>query len=125
MGGILYHNRAAPAKGNAKKPLDRFNQPMVHFPPSAHTGRTQKKKNEKENEMANMLSVYKRKVSLALKIETIARLDARAKIDGSTRNEVAEYILSSACAKIKLSQKEQQRIVDEIERNKKARRSGK
>lgn len=98
---------------------------MVHFPPSARIGRTQKKKNEKENEMANMLSVYKRKVSLALKIETIARLDARAKIDGSTRNEVAEYILSSACAKIKLSQKEQQRIVDEIERNKKARRSGK
>ena len=47
-----------------------------------------------------MLSIYKRKVSLALKIETIARMDARAKADGSTRNEVAEYILASALAKV-------------------------
>ncbi len=72
--------------------------------------------------MSNMLSIYKRKVSLALKIETIARMDAKAKADGSTRNEVAEYILASALAKIRLSQDEQARIVAEIEANRKTRK---
>jgi hypothetical protein len=72
--------------------------------------------------MSNMLSIYKRKVSLALKIETIARMDARAKADGSTRNEVAEYILASALAKVKLTQAEQARIAAEIEANKKTRK---
>jgi len=72
--------------------------------------------------MANMLSIYKRKVSLALKIETIARIDARAKADGSTRNEVAEYVLSSALAKVKLTQSEEERIKAEIEANRQKRK---
>lgn len=72
--------------------------------------------------MANMLNVYKRKVSLALKIDTIARLDAKAKADGSTRNGVAEYILSSALSKIKLSDAAQAGVVAEIESNRKKRR---
>lgn len=72
--------------------------------------------------MSNMLSIYKRKVSLALKIETIARMDAKAKADGSTRNEVAEYILASALARIRLTTEEQARIAAEIEANRKTRK---
>jgi len=72
--------------------------------------------------MANMLSVYKRKVSLALKIETIARMDAKAEADGSTRNEVAEYIIASALSKIRLSADAQAKVKAEIEANKKARK---
>ena len=65
--------------------------------------------------MANMLSVYKRKVSLALKIETIARMDAKAEADGSTRN-------ASALSKIRLSADAQAKVKAEIEANKKARK---
>lgn len=72
--------------------------------------------------MSNMLSIYKRKVSLALKIETIARLDAKAKADDSTRNEVAEYILASALARIKLSDAEQAGVKREIESNRQKRK---
>jgi len=72
--------------------------------------------------MSNMLSIYKRKVSLALKIETIARMDAKAKADGSTRNEVAEYLLASALAKVRLSQEEQVKVAAEIEANRKTRK---
>lgn len=72
--------------------------------------------------MSNMLSIYKRKVSLALKIETIARMDAKAKADGSTRNEVAEYLLASALAKVRLSQEEQAKVAAEIEANRKTRK---
>lgn len=72
--------------------------------------------------MANMLSIYKRKVSLALKIETIARIDAKAKADGTTRNEVAEYILSSALSKIRLSPEAQAKVKAEIEANRLARK---
>ena len=73
--------------------------------------------------MANMLSIYKRKVSLALKIETIARLDAKAEADGATRNEVAEYILSSSLSKLKLSTAAQLKVKEEIERNRKNRKA--
>jgi len=73
--------------------------------------------------MANMLSIYKRKVSLALKIETIARMDAKAMADGSTRNEVAEYILSSFLSKLRLSPEAQQRVKEEIERNRNNRKA--
>lgn len=72
--------------------------------------------------MSNMLSIYKRKVSLALKIETIARMDAKAKADGSTRNEVAEYLLASALAKVRLSQEEQLKVAAEIEANRTTRK---
>jgi hypothetical protein len=72
--------------------------------------------------MPNMLSIYKRKVSLALKIETIARMDAKAEADGSTRNEVAEYVIASALSKIKLSAEKQAAVKAEIEANRKARK---
>jgi len=72
--------------------------------------------------MANMLSIYKRKVSLALKIETIARIDAKAAADGSTRNEVAEYVLASALSRIRLSEAAQAKVKEEIESNKKKRK---
>ena len=72
--------------------------------------------------MANMLNIYKRKVSLALKIETIAKLDAKAEADGSTRNGVAEYILASALSRIKLTDAAQAKIIAEVDRNRKTRR---
>ena len=81
------------------------------------------KESTKESTMANMLSIYKRKVSLALKIETIARMDAKAMADGSTRNEVAEYILSSFLSKLRLSPEAQQRVKEEIERNRNNRKA--
>lgn len=72
--------------------------------------------------MSNMLSIYRRRVSLALKIETIARIDAKAKAEGSTRNVVAEYILASALANLRLSKEDQEKIVAEIEANRKTRK---
>jgi hypothetical protein len=69
-----------------------------------------------------MLSIYKRKVSLALKIETIARIDEKAEIDGTSRNDVAEYLLASALAKLQLSKKRQDEVRHEIEENRKARK---
>lgn len=72
--------------------------------------------------MANMLSIYRRKVSLALKIETIARIDTKALADGSSRNEVAEYILSSALSHIRISSEMQEKVKAEIEANRKARK---
>jgi len=67
--------------------------------------------------MANMLSPYRRQIGLALKIETIAKLDKRAREDGSSRNEVAEYYLASALAKLELSPDERARVDAEIKAN--------
>lgn len=67
--------------------------------------------------MANMLSPYRRQIGLALKIETIAKLDKRAREDGSSRNEVAEYYLSSALAKLELNEEEMERVKAEIKAN--------
>ena len=72
--------------------------------------------------MANMLSPFKRKVSLALKIETIARLDQKAKEDNSTRNAVAEHVLDSVLAKVKLTPEAIAEIKAEIEANQAKRR---
>lgn len=72
--------------------------------------------------MANMLAPNKRKLSLALKIETIKRLDLRAKSDGSTRNLLAEYILASGLKNVKIPPEEQAKVDEEIERNKAKRR---
>lgn len=72
--------------------------------------------------MANMLSIYKRRVSLALKIETIARLDAKAEADGTSRNDVAEYLLAANLAKIALSKEAQAKVKAEIEANRKNRK---
>lgn len=67
--------------------------------------------------MANMLSPYRRQIGLALKIETIAKLDKRAQQDGTSRNEVAEYFLSAALANIKLNKKELGKVSAEIKAN--------
>ena len=74
--------------------------------------------------MSNMLSPYRRQIGLALKIETIAKLDKRAKEDGSSRNEVAEYYLSSALSKLELSEDEQKAVNKEIQENLKKRKRG-
>lgn len=67
--------------------------------------------------MANMLSPYRRQIGLALKIETIAKLDKRAREDGSSRNEVAEYYLASALSKLELNEEERARVDAEIQAN--------
>lgn len=72
--------------------------------------------------MANMLSIYKRRVSLALKIDTIARLDAKAEADNTSRNDVAEYLLAASLSKIALSKEAQAMVDAEIEANRKARK---
>lgn len=72
--------------------------------------------------MANMLSIYKRRVSLALKIETIARLDEKAAADNTSRNDVAEYLLAASLAKIELSKEAQAKVKAQIEENRKSRK---
>lgn len=72
--------------------------------------------------MANMLSIYKRRVSLALKIDTIARLDAKAEADNTSRNDVAEYLLAASLSKIMLSKEAQAKVQAEIDANRKARK---
>ena len=67
--------------------------------------------------MANMLSPYRRQIGLALKIETIAKLDKRAREDGSSRNEVAECYLSSALSKLELDASERAKVDAEIRAN--------
>jgi hypothetical protein len=69
-----------------------------------------------------MLSIYKRRVSLALKIDTIARLDAKAEADNTSRNDVAEYLLSASLSKIMLSEEAQAKVQAEIDANRKARK---
>jgi hypothetical protein len=72
--------------------------------------------------MSGALSIFKRKVSLALKIETLAKIDKRAELDGTSRVAVVEYILSSALERIKLSPEEYLAIQEEVEKNSKKRK---
>lgn len=44
--------------------------------------------------MANAPSIYKRKVSLQLDNEVIVALDVKAEQDGTSRNAVANYLLT-------------------------------
>lgn len=44
--------------------------------------------------MADMPSIYKRKVSLQLDNDVIVALDSKAETDGTSRNAVANYLLS-------------------------------
>lgn len=74
--------------------------------------------------MPNMLSPFKRKVSLALNIETIYKLDQKAETDKSTRNLVAEYVIASMLEYIELTPENAKRVQDEIAENK-AKRRGK
>lgn len=70
--------------------------------------------------MANQLSPYRKKISVALKVETVAKVDKRAEIDGTSRAAVVEYFLSSALEKLQLSKEEQEKVRAEIEANKKS-----
>jgi hypothetical protein len=72
---------------------------------------------KEDNNMANELSPYKRKISIALKIETIAKIDKRAEMDGTSRNAVAEYILSAALERLQLNAQELQAVEDEVKSN--------
>lgn len=72
--------------------------------------------------MPGMLSPYRRQIGLALQIETIAKLNKRAKLDHSSRNEVAEYYLSSALSKLELDPEERAKVNAEIQKNLKKRK---
>ena len=72
--------------------------------------------------MANMLSPYRRQIGLALRIETIAKIDKRARLDGSSRNEVVEYFLSTALANLKLNKQELSLVEAEIKANQQKRK---
>lgn len=72
--------------------------------------------------MPGMLSPYRRQIGLALQIETIAKLEKRAAMDHSSRNEVAEYYLSSALSSLELSEEEQAKVKAEIAENLKKRK---
>lgn len=50
--------------------------------------------------MANTPSIYKRKVSLQLDNEVIVALDVKAEKDGTSRNAVANYLLTDKLAGI-------------------------
>ena len=74
--------------------------------------------------MANTPSIYKRKVSLQLDNEVIVALDVKAEQDGTSRNAVANYLLTdkltaiinafspSAKARVKQMEKENKEARD-------------
>lgn len=74
--------------------------------------------------MANQLSPYRKKISIALKVETVAKMDKRAEIDNTSRAAVAEYYLSAALEKLILSPEEMAKVKSEIEMNKRNNRRG-
>lgn len=74
--------------------------------------------------MAHMLSPYRRQIGLALRIETIAKIDKRARLDGTSRNEVAEYYLSAALRKLELDEVERNKVNAEIRANLAKRKGG-
>jgi hypothetical protein len=68
--------------------------------------------------MANQLSPFRKKVSLALKVETVAKLDKRAAMDNTSRAAVVEYFLSAALDSLELTPEEMAKVKAEIEANK-------
>ena len=68
--------------------------------------------------MANQLSPYRKKISIALKVETVAKLDKRAALDNMSRAASVERFLAAALESTDLSPEEWARVKTEIERNK-------
>lgn len=76
--------------------------------------------------MADMPSIYKRKVSLQLDNEIIVALDSKAEVDGTSRNSVANYLLGDALqSMIDNFTPEQKARVAEMERQNKEARDAK
>ena len=73
--------------------------------------------------MAHMLAPHRRQIGLALNIETIFKLDAKAKANHMSRNEVAEKILSEALCEVELDKLAKAKVQAEIIINK-AKRKG-
>ena len=71
--------------------------------------------------MSNMPAVDKRKVSLQLRIKTIAKLDHIAKASGLSRNAVANAIIDEGTAGVLLTDQEEEEVMNEIRKNKKDR----
>lgn len=74
--------------------------------------------------MSNQLSPYRKKISVALKVETIAKIDKRAEIDNTSRAAVCEYYLSAALEKLALTEEEKAKVDAEIENNRKNKNRG-
>ena len=74
--------------------------------------------------MAHMLSPYRRQIGLALRIETIAKIDKRARLDGTSRNEVAEYYLAASLKKLELDEGEKAKVEAEVQANFAKRKGG-
>ena len=74
--------------------------------------------------MANQLSPFRQKISVALKVETIAKIDKRAQIDNTSRAAVCEYYLSAALEKLQLNDEEKARVAEIIENNRKNKNRG-
>lgn len=74
--------------------------------------------------MSNQLSPYRKKISIALKVETIAKIDKRAEIDNTSRAAVCEYYLSAALEKLALTEEERAKVAAEIENNRKNKNRG-
>lgn len=68
--------------------------------------------------MANQLSPYRKKISIALKVETVAKLDKRAALDNMSRAASVERFLATALESTDLTPEEWDRVKTEIEQNK-------
>lgn len=75
--------------------------------------------------MSNMPATHKKKVSLQLKIETIAKIDHAAKAANVSRNEMTQMYLDRATSRVSLTAEEIQAVADEQKRNEENRKHGK
>jgi hypothetical protein len=71
-----------------------------------------------------MPAIDKRKVSLQLKIETIAKIDHAAIAAHLSRNAVVQGYLDKATEEIVLTPEEIQEVAEEIKMNSEARKHG-
>lgn len=72
--------------------------------------------------MSNMPAVDKKKVSLQLRIKTIAKIDHMANASGLSRNAVANAILDEGTATVLLTDDEENEVMNEIKKNKENRK---
>lgn len=67
--------------------------------------------------MSDMPAIDKRKVSLQLRVETIAKIDHVAKAAMMSRNAVVSSYLDAATEHVTLTAEEIQAVADEIKKN--------
>ena len=85
--------------------------------------RSPNKANERTNPMANAPSIYKQKVSLQLDNEVIVALDKKAEEDKTSRNAVANYLLTDKLEAIikAFTPADKARVANMEKKNKEAR----